>query len=278
MKETKLVNPNPVGVNRAGEGAFSPTPNEAAQIVDHVRKKIEEELKLMIENQITAGELKDKLKRAVRAALADFNICVDVIYVSDNKPINEEEYLSFTDILIAYKDDVRFMGITINYYTNYDMKIKKLNGIEVKMYNPVPAKQDNIKRVRIDLSDLDPIYFGELPTYEILNLILRNYATKTLATLSLIDQSIEVLEDYENTARRVFSNIAQRVLKEEGIPIHLYTPVDIYDEIVVKVAQELAKITAKDIIVIELYAADEIVTTFVEPIYRLSDEVRRGSN
>jgi hypothetical protein len=127
-------------------------------------------------------------------------------------------------------------------------KRKRGSGERMSTPTPTPNELVQIRKIWIDLSDLDlPL---KTTATEILRGILKNYNARILILISFGDQ-FEIIND--------FKGIAKRISKEEE-----------NDEVMIdRIARELDEIrylvTSQHITVIMLYTGRETAVAFVEP-------------
>jgi len=164
MEKPQVEKIGNMGGSRAGEGAFSPTPNELAQIIQYLkeieaglRKRIASDLRSLGGKALKPQEFKEKLREKVEDAIKDafftpiFGVSAKdlaIEYIYDDAPVLLNVYLYTKSLLweIAFHYDRAYIVINnqriaeiiisydadyITYTGEYDTKIQYIRLSEV---------------------------------------------------------------------------------------------------------------------------------------------------
>jgi hypothetical protein len=287
MSKSELdVEENKSGGSRAGEGAFSPTPNELARLKEELESELQ--LRLSLKKYYNAERFCDIIEDIIRKVIKKhFNLNEKDIYVeyldiipnshrliergeSPEGQIILLEDIKSTDriiaqfninnqsyelwILISYESrelqigDIYMMRLLRPIYVE-DIKIRDERMSTEKLNSTHnETTQIQIKKIRIDLSELYR-FDPRAPAHKTLENILQNYRDVEVIALVNIspDVGLEVRKDTYGIAEKIFKEEEDDLVAEE------------------KVARELAKRLQKNITVIELLDGYEAAIAFAEP-------------
>jgi hypothetical protein len=158
MSKSELdVDENKSGGSGAGEGAFTPTPNETAQLKEKLEKEVRHELEKIknLDRAVDSIEFSDRIEKATERILKEFGV-EDVIveYVFDPYPLMrnyvrivkgeelnvlwyKEESLDIVQVLRSVTYDeiaviaIRYIADVLEVGSKYYIKIKEVNEIMV---------------------------------------------------------------------------------------------------------------------------------------------------